>query len=318
MSIKVLIKYQGNGEGALEKNSKLVIPKSWSTKAVVDVIGLFTKAYNAKSEVQLVPADMHLVGEDGVKIYSDALVNMVLGDHCEYNLVPGIYVKHEPKEEIRVNAAGKAFVKCKNYGCQKMFDEDDTSEDANTCQHHSGPPIFHDTMKCWSCCRDRKAYDFENFQLILGCTMGKHSTEDPSIALHSRHTVFAEAEAAGTQATETTAAPLRSIADYNTKEGGTTAAEEFGKVLRQERKSSRHASDGTAKCQRKGCNQSFVVSTNTDKAACSHHSGQPVFHDAIKFWSCCPDKKCYDFDSFLAVPGCSRGLHDDGVVDLLE
>ena len=43
MSIKVLIKFEGNLQGALEKSSKLAIPKSWSTKTVADVIGLFTK-----------------------------------------------------------------------------------------------------------------------------------------------------------------------------------------------------------------------------------------------------------------------------------
>jgi hypothetical protein len=45
-------------------------------------------------------------------------------------------------------------------------------------------------------------------------------------------------------------------------------------------------------------------------------TGNPVFHDAIKLWSCCPDKKCYDFETFLAVPGCATGFHDDGVIDL--
>lgn len=44
--------------------------------------------------------------------------------------------------------------------------------------------------------------------------------------------------------------------------------------------------------------------------------GNAVFHDAVKFWSCCADKKCYDFESFLAVPGCATGFHDDGVIDL--
>jgi len=44
--------------------------------------------------------------------------------------------------------------------------------------------------------------------------------------------------------------------------------------------------------------------------------GNPVFHDAIKLWSCCPDKKCYDFDEFMAVPGCAQGVHDDGVIDI--
>ena len=311
MSIKILIKFEGNSHGALEKSSKLGVPKSWQKKTVGDVIGLFTKAYNAKSDFQLVPEDIHLVGEDGEKLYSDVQVSLSLGDHCDYFLREGKHVKHAAVAAIPVNAEGKSFVKCKNYGCQQYFDED-ASEAENLCQHHTGPPIFHDTVKYWSCCDNNKAYDFESFQAINGCHTGTHSIVDPAVSIHSRHTIFEGAEEAGKAA----AAPqLKSISDFNATEGGPTAAEEFGRILRQERKSSRRE-DGTAKCQRKGCGKSFLFEDNNDDAACVYHEGQPIFHDAVKFWSCCADKKCYDFDSFLAVPGCAKGLHDDGVIAL--
>jgi hypothetical protein len=29
-----------------------------------------------------------------------------------------------------------------------------------------------------------------------------------------------------------------------------------------------------------------------------------VFHETAKFWSCCPNKKVYDFDDFQNIPGC--------------
>lgn len=35
--------------------------------------------------------------------------------------------------------------------------------------------------------------------------------------------------------------------------------------------------------------------------SCRHHSGEPVFHDAYKGWSCCK-KKCTDFTEFLNIP----------------
>ena len=41
-----------------------------------------------------------------------------------------------------------------------------------------------------------------------------------------------------------------------------------------------------------------------------------MFHDTLKFWSCCPEKKCFEFDTFMAVPGCVTGFHDDGVIEL--
>lgn len=36
---------------------------------------------------------------------------------------------------------------------------------------------------------------------------------------------------------------------------------------------------------------------------CQHHPGVPVFHDAMKKWSCC-DKKSYDFTECLQLPVC--------------
>ncbi len=41
------------------------------------------------------------------------------------------------------------------------------------------PPIFHETAKWWSCCPEKKAFDWEAFQAVPGCKVGKHSTEKP-------------------------------------------------------------------------------------------------------------------------------------------
>jgi len=43
----------------------------------------------------------------------------------------------------------------------------------------------------------------------------------------------------------------------------------------------------------------------TQEYNCTHCPGGPVFHEGYKFWSCCEKKKHYDFDSFLAAPGCT-------------
>ncbi|KAI9335329.1 HSP20-like chaperone [Obelidium mucronatum] len=42
--------------------------------------------------------------------------------------------------------------------------------------------------------------------------------------------------------------------------------------------------------------------------SCEHHSGAPVFHDALKGWSCCP-KRVVDFDDFMKIAGCAVGRH---------
>jgi len=51
---------------------------------------------------------------------------------------------------------------------------------------------------------------------------------------------------------------------------------------------------------------------------CSYHASGPVFHDAGKFWSCCPGVVKYDFEEFLKIPGCMLGSHYDGSEESLR
>ena len=62
-------------------------------------------------------------------------------------------------------------------------------------------------------------------------------------------------------------------------------------------------------CANKGCaDKSFLPEENNDQA-CKHHSGEAIFHDLKKYWSCCSDKPAYDFDDFMKLPTCSVGEH---------
>ena len=58
--------------------------------------------------------------------------------------------------------------------------------------------------------------------------------------------------------------------------------------------------DGTATCLNKGCQKNFLVAENNPNA-CTYHSKEPVFHDTVKYWSCCPANVSYDFDAFLNI-----------------
>ena len=79
-------------------------------------------------------------------------------------------------------AAGR--VRCKRFGCNTYFcpTEFPTLEARlekypKECRHHVAPPIFHETAKWWSCCPNKKAYDWEEFQAIPGCQVSCHTTE---------------------------------------------------------------------------------------------------------------------------------------------
>ena len=82
-------------------------------------------------------------------------------------------------------------------------------------------------------------------------------------------------------------------------------------------------------CYNKGCGKQFNVSENSDGMSvfvlkikskylneiffiesCTYHPGTPVFHDALKGWSCC-NKKSTDFSTFLSYPGCTKGQHSN-------
>ncbi|XP_070616186.1 integrin beta-1-binding protein 2 [Erythrolamprus reginae] len=61
------------------------------------------------------------------------------------------------------------------------------------------------------------------------------------------------------------------------------------------------------RCYRHGCGQSFDPKSNSQDG-CLHHPGFPVFHDALKGWSCCK-KRTTDFSEFLSIKGCTKGYH---------
>ncbi|XP_031652125.1 cysteine and histidine-rich domain-containing protein 1 isoform X4 [Oncorhynchus kisutch] len=64
----------------------------------------------------------------------------------------------------------------------------------------------------------------------------------------------------------------------------------------------------TLMCYNKGCGQRFDPDDNAGDA-CTFHPGVPVFHDALKGWSCCT-RRTTDFSDFLSIEGCSRGIHN--------
>uniref|UniRef100_A0A3B3VS52 CHORD domain-containing protein n=1 Tax=Poecilia latipinna TaxID=48699 RepID=A0A3B3VS52_9TELE len=62
-------------------------------------------------------------------------------------------------------------------------------------------------------------------------------------------------------------------------------------------------------CYNKGCGEKFDPDKNKDDS-CLFHPGVPIFHDALKGWSCCK-KRTTDFSEFLSIKGCTRGRHND-------
>lgn len=242
-------------------------------------------------------------------MYSNETIGAVLQDRYDYYIKHGPHTRAVKTEDL---SSGVPKLTCKNYGCGQKFTDEENGPEA--CRHHVAPPLFHDCIKGWTCCRERKAYDWDEFQKIEGCAVGAHSTVDPTALFAKSPNAPDDLRSAAASASATVFAPtLKSISAYNDENPEAATATAAAVKLVTNRKSTRQA-DGTARCLNKGCQQPFVVAENSDHA-CVYHSGQPIFHDAAKFWSCCPQKKCYDFDEFMQVPGCATGRHDDGHVE---
>ena len=45
--------------------------------------------------------------------------------------------------------------------------------------------------------------------------------------------------------------------------------------------------DGRFICANKGCKAKTFVEEEQGDEVCEHHTGEPVFHDLKKYWSCC-------------------------------
>eukprot|EP00527_Entomoneis_sp_CCMP2396_P007806 CAMPEP_0198143618 /NCGR_PEP_ID=MMETSP1443-20131203/8570_1 /TAXON_ID=186043 /ORGANISM="Entomoneis sp., Strain CCMP2396" /LENGTH=302 /DNA_ID=CAMNT_0043806881 /DNA_START=39 /DNA_END=944 /DNA_ORIENTATION=+ len=234
--MKVLIHYEDNEDNSLYKSLKITLPKSWKTGPSQKLLDQFIETYNAAFDGnQLTASEMHLslrktldggsVGggkSEMVDIPSDGVVVNYIGDYAD------VYVQHgastslaeqQAKEEEEKRESKKLLQNssaCTHFGCKKRFPKGGPYP---ACTFHEAPPVFHETAKFWSCCPNKKAYDWETFQEIAGCQTGTCTdVKEPEQKLFLGGTDLRE-KIAGE-------APLKSIDDFNKSKaaGGADAA----------------------------------------------------------------------------------------------
>ena len=198
------------------------------------------------------------------------------------------------------------FSRCNNNGCKKKYLENENNE--NACKYHPGLPIFHDLKKGWTCCQ-KIVYDWDEFQKIEGCKIGPHcpkvTTNKPTdqSEFYQSQTV-ANAKSGIDNNPEpvlnSKPEPLK-IDDINKEQ------EKIASKTIKEKKIVITAS-GKMRCKHGGCNKEYTEEENSDNI-CSYHSGEAVFHDTKKYWSCCK-KESWDWDGFMKLPTCCIGKHE--------
>lgn len=204
-----------------------------------------------------------------------------------------------------------ALLNCYNRGCGQKFDPNKNNTD--TCIHHPGVPFFHDAYKGWTCC-NKKSVDFTEFLNIKGCTQGKHSNEKPSEPEKSQEVDYDE------PLPQKIPEPIKSTLQRPSWETPLTTLKPIvaptfkkqiddlpvGPTVVKKVLDATKIEPGTA-CKHRGCSYSFE-GTKDDEKPCVYHSGVPIFHEGLKFWSCC-QKRTSDFTAFMNQVGCETGSH---------
>jgi len=212
---------------------------------------------------------------------------------------------------------------CYNKACSTKgkFDPDKNGPEA--CRYHPGGPVFHDALKGWSCC-EKRVTDFSEFLNLPGCTAGFHSKEKPAevkpevkssktekadfqedrdVSKYGKTKVIsAPPQRAQLKKQETNAQEVIVVMKPKIMNSLKTELQRMAQA--EEKKKERGTLEVGWKCCRSGCSAEY---TGPEKNAefCYYHPGAPVFHEGMKFWSCC-ERKTSDFTSFLNQVGCEK------------
>jgi len=205
-----------------------------------------------------------------------------------------------------------SLIQCYNKGCGKTYDPNNNGPDV--CSHHPGEPKFHDAYKGWTCCT-KKSTDFSEFLSFPGCTKSSHSNEKPVVPIKAKSP---EPEMPVAELVEKRKAPEmtpRPITDEPLEELKRNVSPSLKTALEKIKERSKEISNnpddqsipvGTP-CKNATCKVEYKdESTNLTK--CIYHPGVAIFHEGMKFWSCC-QRKTSDFDNFLNQEGCTIGKH---------
>ncbi|KAK2577408.1 hypothetical protein KPH14_003518 [Odynerus spinipes] len=206
---------------------------------------------------------------------------------------------------------GQVLLHCYNRGCGQKFDPNDNKE--GDCVHHPGQPVFHDAYKGWSCC-NKKCTDFTEFLNIKGCTKSRHTNEKPieppkPVVDKSKANEIIQVGPKFNNNESTLERPsFYSPQVTLTPTISPTLLDQIkGLMASAETTANEHKIAIGQSCKNNPCKATYT-GPSSDEEICTHHPGVPVFHEGMKYWSCC-QKKTTDFSVFLEQPGCTQGKH---------
>ena len=201
-----------------------------------------------------------------------------------------------------------SLLTCYNKGCTQRFLEEDNNISA--CKFHPGEPIFHEGLKGWSCC-SRRTTSFSDFLEFPGCERGPHNPFKPDppkkeemeelpdlapVAISEQRVAVPVPAPRPTEPAILVSLPAK-------VDKPLLKALELSKLSEP----AVPAENKTQRCQNGGC-KAVRRDGESMEGDCVYHSGTAIFHEGLKFWSCCM-KKTSVFEEFLSQPGCTMGTH---------
>ncbi len=139
---------------------------------------------------------------------------------------------------------------------------------------------------------------------VPGCVAGKHSDTPPAQELE-RQAAIKEATSKAMEVHASSEKPTAAGAAPPPRQTFAPSAATVAKPAKPKRPP---LPEGQARCRHAGCQNVYTIADN-HASACTYHAAAPLFHEGSKTWPCCRVKK-WDFDDFLAVPGCVTGPHE--------
>ncbi|KAF7273806.1 hypothetical protein GWI33_013498 [Rhynchophorus ferrugineus] len=206
-------------------------------------------------------------------------------------------------------AGDQILLQCYNRGCGEKFNPNNNGED--TCRHHPGQPFFHDAYKGWSCC-NKKCTDFTEFLNIKGCTLSKHSNIKPPEPEKPKQDIVPDVEVIEVKPIvphSIERPPFDTPMTILTPNIAPSLQQQLNNIEQPPKDivSNRNEIAIGTNCKNGGCTQCYQ-GPESNSSFCLHHPGIPIFHEGLKFWSCCQIKTT-DFNTFLNQEGCKEGSH---------
>ncbi|CAH0553870.1 unnamed protein product [Brassicogethes aeneus] len=200
-------------------------------------------------------------------------------------------------------------LQCYNRGCGQKYDPATNKDDS--CRHHPGEPFFHDAYKGWTCC-NKKYTDFTEFLNTKGCSLSKHSNVKPPepekpVDVDIPDTEVIEVKPVVKSALERPSLDSALVLMKPQIAPSLLNSINSASVTTENANTDPNAIPLGTICKNGGCGEEYKGPTTND-TTCIHHSGVPIFHEGLKFWSCC-QKRTTDFNAFLNQVGCVQGVH---------